>query len=287
MPFPTVVAQRYVTPLREGGSLPAVVETDGGPFVVKFRGAGQGARALVAELVAGGVAAELGLPLPTVAVVNLPDGFGRAEPDPEIQDILKGSGGPNVGLAFLPRAFAYDPASMADLVDPYLASCVVWFDALVTNIDRTPRNPNLLVVAEPDGSPKLWLIDHGAALYVHHDWPSASPERARSAFAPIRDHVLLPIADDLREADEALAPKLTPDVLRAVVEAVPDALLMDAPPGREAPFATADANRQAYLDLFAERLAGPRAWVEAAVASRQELLETLRTSPARPLGYRR
>jgi hypothetical protein len=281
--FPTVTARRYVTPLREGGSLPAVVETDGGPFVVKFRGAGQGARALVAELVAGGIAAALGLPLPTVAVVDLPDGFGRAEPDPEIQDILRGSGGPNVGLAFLPGAFAYDPASMADLVAPALASEIVWFDALVTNIDRTPRNPNLLVVAEPDGSPKLWLIDHGAALYVHHDWPAATAERARAPFAPVRDHVLLPLADDVAGADARLAPRLTPGVLREVVAAVPDALLMDAPPGREAPFATAEANREAYLGLFAERLAGPRAFVEATVTAREALLAT----PGLPLGYRR
>ena len=280
-------ATRYVAPLREGGSLPAVVETDGGLFVVKFRGAGQGARALVAEMVAGGIARALGLPMPDLAVVDLPDGFGRAEPDPEIQDILKGSVGPNVGLRFLPQAFAYDPASMADLVAPALASDVVWFDALVTNIDRTPRNPNLLVTAEPgEGdarTPTLWLIDHGAALYVHHDWPAATPERARTPFAAIRDHVLLPIADDLAGADARAAPRLTPDVLAAVVAAVPDALLMDAPPGRDAPFATPDDNRRAYLDLFAARLAAPRAWVEAAIEARVALLD----GPAPQLGYRR
>ncbi len=282
MPLPTVTAHRYVTPLREGGSLPAVVDTDAGAFVVKFRGAGQGARALVAELVAGGVARALGLPLPALAVVDLPDGFGRAEPDPEIQDILKGSAGPNVGLGFLPRAFAYDPAGMADLVDPALASDIVWFDALVTNIDRTPRNPNLLVTAE-DGRPTLWLIDHGAALYVHHDWPAATPERARALFTAIRDHVLLPLADDVAAADARLAPRLTPGVLADILADVPDALLMDAPPGREAPFETPDANRRAYLDLFAARLAGPRAWVETAVDARAALL----ANPAAPLGYRR
>ena len=277
-----LTASRYVTPLREGGSLPAIVDTDDGPFVVKFRGAGQGARALVAEMVAGGIAEALRLPLPTVAVVDLPDGFGRAEPDPEIQDILKGSGGPNVGLRFLPNAFAYDPASMADVVTPDLASDIVWFDALITNIDRTARNPNLLVTTV-DGAPHLWLIDHGAALYVHHDWPAATPERARSLFAPIRDHVLLPLASDLAGADARLAPRLTPDALEAVVGAVPDALLMDAPPGRTAPFETADANRQAYLDLFAARLEAPRAWVQGAIDAREAVL----AGPAPRLGYRR
>ena len=284
MPVSTVTAARYVTPLREGGSLPALVETDAGPFVVKFRGAGQGARALVAELVAGGIAQALGLPLPALAVVDLPDGFGRAEHDPEIQDILRGSQGPNVGLGFLPAAFAYDPAGMADLVDPALASAIVWFDALTTNIDRTPRNPNLLMTAEgPERTPTLWLIDHGAALYVHHDWPAATPERARAPFAAIKDHVLLPLADDIAGADTRLAPLLTPDVLRGIVAAVPDALLMDAPPGREAPFATPDANRQAYLDLFAERLAAPRAWVSAADVARTAAL----AAPGVSLGYRR
>ena len=282
MPVPTVTAHRYVTPLREGGSLPAVVETDAGAFVVKFRGAGQGARALVAELVAGGMARALGLPLPALAVVELPDGFGRAEPDPEIQDILRGSTGPNVGLGFLPRAFTYDPAGMADLVAPDLASDVVWFDALVTNIDRTPRNPNLLVTAE-DGRPMLWLIDHGAALYVHHDWPAATPERARAPFAAIRDHVLLPLAADVAAADARLAPLLTPDALTAVLADVPDALLMDALPGRAAPFETPEDNRRAYLDLLSARLAGPRAWVGAAVDARAALL----ASPGAALGYRR
>ncbi|HEX8299333.1 MAG TPA: hypothetical protein VF594_09260, partial [Rubricoccaceae bacterium] len=222
--------------------------------------------------------------LPTVAVVNLPDGFGRAEPDPEIQDILKGSGGPNVGLGFLTAAFTYDPAGMADLVSPGLASAIVWFDALVTNIDRTPRNPNLLMTAEgEDRTPTLWLIDHGASLYVHHDWPAATPERARAAFAPIKDHVLLPLATEIPEADARLAPRLTPDVLHAVVAAVPDALLMDALEGREPAFATPDANREAYLNLLTARLEAPRAWAEAATQVHTAGL----TAPATPLRYRR
>ncbi len=280
----TVTAHRYVAPLREGGSLPAVVETDAGTFVVKFRGAGQGARALVAELVAGGIAQALGLPMPALAVVALPDGFGRAEPDPEIQDILKGSAGENVGLGFLPAAFTYDPAGMADLVDADLASAIVWFDALTTNIDRTPRNPNLLMTAEGDArTPTLWLIDHGASLYVHHNWDAATPERARAPFAAITDHVLLPLATALPAADARLAPLLTEPVLRDVVAAVPDALLMDAPAGRTPPFPTPDANRQAYLDLLTTRLDGPRAWAEAAAEAHTAAL----SAPAQPLGYRR
>ena len=279
----TRTATRYVAPLREGGSLPAIVETDGGEtFVVKFRGAGQGARALVAEMVAGGIAHALGLPLPTVAVVDLPPGFGRAEPDAEIQDILKSSVGPNVGLRFLPHAFTYDPAGMADVVSPGLASDVVWFDALTTNIDRTARNPNLLVTA-PRGEPTLWLIDHGASLYVHHNWDLATAERARAPFAAIRDHVLLPLASDLTAADARLAPRLTPAVLRGILDAVPDALLMDAPEGRTAPFPTADANRQAYLSLLTTRLGAPRAWATAAAEAREALL----AGPAERLGYRR
>ena len=280
----TVTAHRYVAPLREGGSLPAVVETDAGAFVVKFRGAGQGARALVAELVAGGIAVALGLPMPTLAVVTLPDGFGRAEPDPEIQDILKGSDGPNAGLAFLPAAFTYDPAGMADLVDARLASAVVWFDALVTNIDRTVRNPNLMMTAEGDArTPTLWLIDHGASLYVHHDWPAATRDRARAPFAAIKDHVLLPLATEIADADARLAPLLTRDVLRDVVAAVPDALLKDAPAVRTPPVETPDANRQASLGLLTTRLDGPRAWADAAAEAHTAAL----AAPAQPLGYRR
>ncbi len=284
MPVETVTAARYVAPLREGGSLPAVVETDAGLFVVKFRGAGQGARALVAELVAGGIAEALGLPLPRLAVVELPEGFGRAEPDPEIQDILKGSGGPNVGLGFLTAAFTYDPAGMADLVDAGLASAIVWFDALTTNIDRTPRNPNLMMTAEGDDrTPTLWLIDHGASLYVHHNWDAATPERARAPFAAITDHVLLPLATEIADADARLAPLLSETVLQNVVAAVPDALLMDAPPGRTPPFETPGANRQAYLDLLTGRLAGPRAWAETAAEAHTAALN----APVQPLRYRR
>lgn len=279
MPIPTHPAVRYAVPLREGGSLPAIVETDGGGlFVVKFRGAGQGARALLAELIVGRLAQRLGLPVPELAIVHLDEGFGRTEPDPEIQDILRGSRGPNVGLRYLDGAFAYDPVAAADLVDPDLAAEIVWLDALATNIDRTPRNPNLLV---QDG--RLWLIDHGAALYFHHDWASVDEERARAPFAPIREHVLLPIAGDLAAADERLAPQLSEDALRAVLAELPDALLMDAPEGRTPPFESAEANRAAYLRYFLARLEAPRAFVAEAVRAQR----AVRTERPRALSYRR
>ena len=273
MPLPIHAALRYVTPLREGGSLPALVETTGGMAVVKFRGAGQGARALVAEVVVGRLAETLGLPLPALSAVELADDFGRAEPDPEIQDVLRGSTGTNVGLAFVPGAFAYEHAAHADLVDPDLAADVVWLDALATNIDRTARNPNLLV-ARADHGPQLWLIDHGAALYFHHNWDAVDEERARTPFPAIRDHVLLPVASSVGVADERLALQLMPDAITGVLDDVPDALLLAAPPGRRPDFDTADAARLAYADYFRQRLAAPRRWAEEAERARRQAPET-------------
>ncbi|MDT0630530.1 HipA family kinase [Rubrivirga litoralis] len=273
-------ALRYVTPLREGGSLPAVVETEAGAYVVKFRGAGQGARALVAEVVVGRLAQTLGLPLPDLALVDLAEAFGRSEPDPEIQDILRASTGLNVGLGFVEGAFPFDPLAAGDLVAPETAADVVWLDALTTNIDRTARNPNLLV-APGAGGPELWLIDHGAALYFHHDWASMSEDRARTPFPAIRDHVLLPFAGDIEAADARLAPLLTDAALGAVLDDVPDELLLHAPPGHPAPFASAGAGRRAYLDYFRARLAAPRAWVAEAVRAQAAGPDTT------PLAYRR
>ncbi|MDX1418598.1 MAG: HipA family kinase [Rubricoccaceae bacterium] len=278
--LPVYEAHRYVVPLREGGSLPAVLDTEGGLFVVKFRGAGQGARALVAELVVGGLAQRLGLSVPALALVHLAEGFGRAEPDPEIQDILHGSRGLNVGLAYLDGAFAYDGLAVGDLVDPGDAAAVVWLDALTTNIDRTPRNPNLLWAGDP---PSLQLIDHGAALYFHHDWEGVTDEKAQAPFAPIRDHVLLPLASPIDAADRRLAPILTDEVLEAVLATLPDALLMDAPAGRTPPFASAEANRAAYRRYFQRRLAPPRPWVAHAEAARRAAAD----APAVRLDYRR
>jgi hypothetical protein len=264
-PLPTYIAARYAVPLREGGSLPAIVETETGAlFVVKFRGAGQGARALLAELIVGRLAQHLGLAVPDLALVELADGFGRTEPDPEIQDILRGSRGANVGLQYLDGAFTYDPVAAADLVTLERAADIVWLDALTTNIDRTARNPNMLLW-END----LWLIDHGAALYFHYDWSSVDEKRARSPFPPTRDHVLLPRASSITDADARLAPQLTDDVLRAVLDEVPDALLMDAPEGRTPPFETAEANRQAYFDYFRTRLDTPRDFAAEAERARQ------------------
>lgn len=278
-PIRTYLAARYAVPLREGGSLPAIVETEGGDlFVTKFRGAGQGARALVAELIVGRLAQHLGLPVPELGIVHLADGFGRTEPDPEIQDILRGSRGANVGLRYLDSAFTYDPVAAADLVTPERAADTVWLDALATNIDRTPRNPNLLV---RDGA--LWLIDHGAALYFHHDWARVDEARAGAPFAPIRDHVLLPRAASLAEADARLAPRLTDGVVREVLDAVPDALLMDAPEGRTPAFEAAEANREAYVDYFQVRLKAPRAFAEHAEKARREV----QASTPQTLGYRR
>jgi hypothetical protein len=279
MPLPTYTASRYALPLREGGSLPAVVDTEeAGLFAVKFRGAGQGARALVAEIIVARLAQVLGMPVPEPALIQLEEGFGRSEPDPEVQDILRGSHGANVGLAFLEGAFTYDPVAVADRVAPALAADVVWLDALTTNIDRTPRNPNILLWDD-----RIWLIDHGAALYFHHDWDTVDEARARAPFPAISGHVLLPRAGDIGEADARLAPRLPEDVLRGVLADVPDALLMDAPAGQHPPFDSPEANRAAYLNYFLARLAGPRAFVEEAARAR----ERQRAENPRMLEYRR
>jgi hypothetical protein len=252
---------RYVTPLREGGSLPAIVEADDdGMYVVKFRGAGQGPKALLAELVAGGIGQVLGLPVPEVVLVELDLALGMAEPDPEIQDLLERSAGWNVGLDYLPGSLALGKPDDAG-ISPELAADVVWFDAYLSNVDRTPRNPNLLLWHR-----NLWLIDHGAALYTQHGWTDdidAIAAKAGGRFVPIREHVLLPVADSIVAADERLRPRITPEVLRAVVAALPDELLEDLPP-----FALPEEHRQAYLSHLTQRLHEPRLWVEEAEEAR-------------------
>ena len=256
-----------------------MLDTDGGGlFVAKFRGAGQGAKALVAEVIVGLLAERASLPVPELALLHLDEVFGRTERDPEIQDILQGSRGLNVGLRFLDQAFNFDPVAVADLVAPELAADLVWFDAFVTNIDRTPRNPNLLIHDR-----RLWLIDHGAALYFHHNWDVVDAERAQTPFAPIRDHVLLPHAADLEAADARMTDRLDEAALHDVLAAVPDALLMDAPEGRKPPFSTAEANRAAYFEYLTARLSGPRAFVEEAARAQQHH----RDAPTTPLSYRR
>jgi hypothetical protein len=214
MPLRQVAATRYVTPLREGGSLPALVEADDdGLYVLKFRGAGQGRKALVAEVVAGELARSLGFLVPELVTASLDPALGRAEPDPEIQDLLVASAGLNLGVDFLPSALPFSPAAEPD-VDPDLAADVVWFDALVTNVDRTAQNPNLLW-----WHGRLWLIDHGAALYFHH--ADAGPEHARTQF-DASTHVLLPYASSLDAARGRLAPRVTESLLEDVVAAIPD-----------------------------------------------------------------
>jgi hypothetical protein len=254
-----------VVPLREGGSLPAVVDTDRGPFVVKFLGSGHGAKALIAELIAARIAEQLELPIPAPAVVMLAEGFGTAEPDPEIQDLLRGSGGPNFGLAFLPGALGYDPAADGALIDPSLAASIVWFDAYLTNPDRSPRNTNILVW---DG--RAWLIDHGSVLYVHYRWEGWR-ERVQSPFPQIRDHVLLSMAGDLREADARLRPTLSAELLGEVVSDVPAGWLEHEP----AIFADVDEHRGAYASYLTERLTGPRTWLDTAIEAQRQGPSTL------------
>lgn len=264
--LPRYDAIRYVQPLREGGSLPAVVDTArGGLFVVKFRGAGQGARMLVAELIVGGLARELGLPTPDLAIVDVSDRFGRSEPDPEIQDLLRRSHGANVGLRYLDGAFNFEPSAAGELVDAELAARIVWLDAFTTNPDRTHRNPNLLIWQR-----RPWLIDHGAALYAHHDWASVDDERTRSAFPLIRSHVLLATSGDLATADAESAEAFSDEVLRAVVDTVPDELLSDGDMGRSE-FPDPAAARERYAQYLLRRLEAPRAWVHAAIVAQEQV----------------
>ena len=263
--LPTLAARRYVQPLREGGSLPAVVDTDDGLFVVKFRGAGQGAKALVAELITGMLADELGLPIPKLALVHVSETFGRSEPDPEIADILRKSHGINVGLRYLDGAFNFDMTAAGDMIPASQATRIVWLDALITNPDRTARNTNMLIW---ERSP--WLIDHGAALYAHHDWAAVDEARTRSPFPLIRDHVLLTHAADVGTVDEEMAAILSPDVIAGVVERVPDSLLEDA--AYRADGDTPDSARARYASYLTSRLTGPRAFAAAAGNARIERL---------------
>lgn len=262
MRLPTHEARRYVTPLKEGGSLPAIVETDAGLWVVKFVGAGQGARALIAEILVGELARALGLPVPELALIELDASFGRTERDPEIQDLLKASVGTNVGLHYLDGALNYDPVAAADLVDPTLAADIVWLDAFTTNIDRTARNPNMMVHDEG-----LWLIDHGAALYFHHAWPNVTEASMQRPFPAIESHVLLPLAADVEAAHERALSALTRDAIEEIAAMVPDSLLTHTPRGATPAFATADENRAAYVEALATRLSSD-AFVRAAEEAR-------------------
>jgi hypothetical protein len=261
----TVAATRYITPLREGGSLPAIVEADDdGLYVLKFVGAGQGPRALIAELVAGEIARALGLAVPEIVFARVDAELARTEPDPEIQDLIRasadllgGSTGLNLALDYLPGSVTFDP--LAFKVDAELASRIVWFDAFVTNLDRTPRNTNMLV-----WHARLWLIDHGAALYFQHDWRDYEA-RAASPFALIKDHVLLPFASELAAVDARMAASLSPERLADIVQLIPDAWLHDEPT-----FASKAAHRAAYLHYLTRRLSAPRAFAMEALRARAQ-----------------
>jgi len=275
--LPRFTATRYLQPLREGGSLPAVVDTDGGGlFVVKFRGAGQGPKVLIAELIVGLLAKAVGLPAPDLAVVEILPAFGRSEPDPEIQEILGKSHGVNVGLRYLDGAFNFDASAAGELVSPQLATRLVWFDAFVTNPDRTHRNPNLLIWQKG-----AWLIDHGAALYAHHDWPSVDEARMASPFPLIKAHVLLEHSDDLAAVDAEMRQRLTAEVIDAILAKVPDALFTDPVSGGE--FATGKDARARYRAYLLGRLAASSGFVSAAIAAR----ETARHEPKRRVQARR
>ena len=257
----TLTVTRYVTPLREGGSLPAIVEADDdGLYVLKFRGAGQGIKALIAELVAGELGRALDLPVPEIVFMELDPVLSRSEPDPEIQSLIKASAGLNLGLDYLPAATAFTPLD-AGRLDPLLASSIVWFDAYVTNVDRTPRNTNMLFWHR-----RLMLIDHGSSLYFHHstgDYLS----RSRGPFPAIKEHVLLPAASALAEADALLKERLTPATIREVVSAIPQSWLVPDPF-----FTDPDRHREAYQAYLLDRLEASHIFVEEAIRVRAQFL---------------
>jgi hypothetical protein len=249
-----VLATRYVTPLREGGSLPGLMEADDlGTYVVKFRGAGQGRKALIAEVICSRIASVLGLAVPELVAVDLDTALAAGEPDEEVQALLRNSGGLNLGVDFLPGALDFDPGAFQ--IDGDVAARVLWFDALINNVDRSWRNPNLLF-----WHGRLYLIDHGAALTFHHTWnaPDASAARPYDA----SEHVLIGAEPDVAAADSELAPRLSPEVLRDACADVPDDWLADEPG-----FKDGDGVRAAYVSWFAARLAERPNWVDALRAS--------------------
>jgi len=255
----TVNAARYVTPLREGGSLPAIIEADDeGMYVLKFRGAGQGAKALIAELIAGEIARAAGLLVPEIVFVLLDAEIAKTEPDPEIQDLIRASGGLNLGLDYLPGSVMFDP--VAEKPDAELASRIVWFDAYVTNVDRTPRNANLLMWHR-----RLWLIDHGAALYFHHTWTDMD-QRSKDPFAFSKQHILLPFASELDAADKAMSEAITQTLIKEIVGLVPNEWLED-----HSRFSSIAENRQAYVDYLTRRLEAPREFVQEAIRAQEAI----------------
>lgn len=257
----TIRATRYVLPLREGGSLPAIVEGDDlGLYVVKFRGAGQGVLALIAELIAGEIGRALGLRVPEIVFVEIDPALGRNEPDYEIRQLLKASAGLNLALDFLPGSVMFDPAA-GDKSTADEASMMVWFDAFTQNVDRTARNPNLLVWHR-----KIYPIDHGAALYFHHDWATMQ-EKAESPFKQIEHHILLRWAADIAKVGMVARQTLALDALAEIVGAVPDEWL-EAIPGDRKPA----ERRQAYIEFFSQRLEQAHIFEQEANHARTRLI---------------
>lgn len=243
----TVKAMRYVTPLREGGSLPAIVEgDDDGLYVLKFRGAGQGVKALIAELLGGEIARVLGFKMPEIVFVELDADLARTEPDPEIQDLIKASGGINLALDYLPGSIMFD--SLIEKPSAELASKIVWLDAFIANVDRTPRNANMLLWHK-----EIWLIDHGAAFFYQHNWDKFL-DNAANPFKQIKDHILLPFADDIEKVDEDLSAKLTSEILKEIVELIPNDWLEDA-----------DEQKKTYLEFLTKRLENRSEFVKEAI----------------------
>jgi hypothetical protein len=250
----TVKVRRYVTPLREGGSLPAIIEGDDEHlYVLKFRGAGQGTKALIAEVIAGEIARTLGFQIPEQVLAELDTDLARTEPDPEIQDLIRFSGGLNLAMDYLSGSVTYDPL-MAE-PDHLLASQIVWLDALTANVDRTARNANLLFWHD-----SIWLIDHGAALYFHHNWEKFL-ENAGNPFRLVKDHILLKFADKIAEVDDAFSQKLTPEIIENIVESIPDPWL-DNPVEQ----------RKVYLEFLTRRLQLRHEFVREAINARKMLI---------------
>lgn len=250
---------RYVTPLREGGSMPAIAEADDGfLYVLKFRGAGQGKKALIAELIGGELARILGLRMPEIVFANLDEAFGRTEPDEEIQDLLKASTGLNLAVHYLSGAITYDP--VVAKIDPLLASKIVWLDCFLMNMDRTARNTNMLYWHK-----ELWLIDHGASMYFHHSWQNWQ-EQAKKPFMLVKDHVLLPQANLLEEVDQQFKSLLTPQIIEAVLNVIPEEWLDDSF------FNSSAEQKEAYAYFLNNRVANSQIFVNEAEDAREKLI---------------
>lgn len=256
-PLRHVHTTRYITPLREGGSLPAIVDADDGfMYVLKFRGAGQGVKALVADTIGAEMARALGLKVPELVLAHLDEAFGRTEPDEEIQDLLKKSIGINLGVHYLSGSISYDPA--VDKADPLLASKIVWLDALLMNIDRTVRNTNMLM-----WNKELWLIDFGASLYFHHSWDNWE-QSALQPFANVKSHVFLSQAANLQEVNEQFTAMLTPEVIKSIINLVPGTWLYEN--------GSPEEMRQVYNEFLNQRIASSAIFVNEAQHARAALI---------------